>query len=112
LIVCGRFTLRTPINLLAERFMVQTPLLDVHPRYNIAPTQDALVVRAHDGKREATMLRWGLTPSWAKDTKIAASLINARSETVAEKQPFDRRSRSGAAWCPSMDTTNGSAKGT
>src|SRR5687767_14077263 len=70
---------------LAERFMVATPLLELRPRYNIAPTQDALVVRAYDGKRAAALLRWGLIPSWAKDTKIAASLINARSETVGEK---------------------------
>lgn len=73
---------------LAERFMVETPLFEVRARYNIAPTQDTLVIRAHDGKREAAMLRWGLIPSWAKDTKMAASLINARSETVAEKPAF------------------------
>ena len=56
---------------------------DFVPRYNIAPTQKAPVVRERDGKRECVMLRWGLIPFWAKDAKIAYKTINARAETVA-----------------------------
>lgn len=33
-------------------------------------------------------LRWGLIPSWAKDTSIGSRMINARGETVAEKPSF------------------------
>lgn len=92
--MCGRFTLRTPANLLVERFMLASKPA-VQLRFNIAPTQEALVVRAVAGARQPTMMRWGLIPSWAKDPRIGASMINARSETVAEKPafrtPFRRR---------------------
>ncbi len=61
---------------------------DQLPRYNIAPTQLVAVVRLDDGQRSLKPLRWGLIPSWAKDAKIGHSLVNARSETVAEKPAF------------------------
>jgi putative SOS response-associated peptidase YedK len=56
------------------------------PSYNVAPTQQILVAREYEGKREGVAMRWGLTPSWAKDKKIAQ--INARADTVAEKPMF------------------------
>jgi putative SOS response-associated peptidase YedK len=59
---------------------------DLMPRYNIAPTQPVLVVRAKDGRREISSMRWGLIPSWAKD--VSAAQINARSETLLEKPAF------------------------
>jgi putative SOS response-associated peptidase YedK len=61
----------------------EPPPDNLQPRYNIAPTQEVLIVRlsAH-GRREAVRLRWGLVPSWAKDTTRAARCINARAETV------------------------------
>ena len=34
------------------------------------------------------MLRWGLIPHWAKDTKIALRMINARAETLTEKPAY------------------------
>jgi putative SOS response-associated peptidase YedK len=59
------------------------------PRYNIAPTQEVLVVREPErGEREAAMLRWGLIPSWSKEVQGGAPMINARGETVAEKPSF------------------------
>ncbi len=58
------------------------------PRYNIAPTQDVLVVRNDGSQNRAEMMRWGLVPSWAKDPKIGSRMINARSETLAEKPSF------------------------
>jgi len=87
--MCGRFTLRTPLTTLAEQFhlnLENAPQLSL--RYNIAPTQDVAAVRLVDGKRQLAMLRWGLIPSWAKDTKIASSTINARGDTVATKPAF------------------------
>jgi putative SOS response-associated peptidase YedK len=72
---------------LAERFKLpETPLLDA--RYNIAPTQSVATVRAGEGGRFLSFLRWGLIPPWASDPKIAYKLLNARSETVAEKPSF------------------------
>jgi putative SOS response-associated peptidase YedK len=59
------------------------------PRFNIAPTQMVPVVRLNPkGNRELLPLRWGLIPSWAKDTKIGSSLINARAAGVATKPSF------------------------
>lgn len=60
------------------------------PRYNIAPTQPAPVVRANvaNGRRVLDWLRWGLVPSWAKDLAVGNQLVNARSETLASKPAF------------------------
>ncbi len=61
------------------------------PRFNIAPTQVIPLVRAGGGgRREWAPCRWGLIPSWAKDLKIGARMINARSETASEKPSFKR----------------------
>ena len=87
--MCGRMTLTaTEPLLLAEVFALADPPAEPpRPRFNIAPTQDVLVVTA-DLPRRLTAMRWGLVPSWAKDARIGASMINARSETVAEKPAF------------------------
>ena len=59
------------------------------PRYNICPTQPVLCVRqSSSGENESVHLRWGLVPFWAKDLKMGARMINARSETVATKPSF------------------------
>lgn len=41
-------------------------------------------------ERTLRPLRWGLGPSWVKDLKIGARMINARVETVREKPAFRR----------------------
>jgi putative SOS response-associated peptidase YedK len=59
------------------------------PRYNIAPTDPVGIVRNGErGEREFALVRWGLIPSWVKDPGAFSTLINARSETVAEKPSF------------------------
>jgi putative SOS response-associated peptidase YedK len=85
--MCGRFTLRTPPKDLIEVFQLLRTL-EMTPRYNIAPTQPVAVVRQGATCRELSLLRWGLVPSWAKDVKIGASLINARADTIASKPAF------------------------
>lgn len=87
--MCGRFTLRAPADQLALLFGLAAEPLTV-PRYNIAPTQPVGLVRmnARGGTREWALAIWGLIPSWAKDPSIGARMINARSETVAEKPSF------------------------
>lgn len=85
--MCGRYTLTKFERRLQERYGIidrDTPFL---PRFNIAPTQEAPVV-LFDEKPQLKYLRWGLIPIWAKDSKIGNQLINARSETVAEKPAF------------------------
>jgi putative SOS response-associated peptidase YedK len=92
--MCGRFTLRTPATVLIRQFDVevsaerQLELFDA--RYNIAPTQHIVVVRADpaSGRRTVDMMRWGLIPSWSKEGTKGRPMINARSETLAEKPAF------------------------
>ncbi|MBY0510574.1 MAG: SOS response-associated peptidase [Rhodospirillaceae bacterium] len=86
--MCGRYKLTTPTGVIVEDFGIRSGRLNLAPRFNIAPTQSAPVVRHMAGTRTMAMLRWGLIPSWAKDTKIAFSTTNARAETVADKPAF------------------------
>ncbi|MCS7045044.1 MAG: SOS response-associated peptidase [Gemmataceae bacterium] len=85
--VCGRFTLRSRPELVAEEF--DRPVLPPFvPRWNIAPTQQVLALRSVGGQVEGVHLRWGLIPPWAKDLKTLPLLINAQSETAATKPSF------------------------
>ena len=86
--MCGRYTLRTPVETLAEEFGISDPLPEIPTRYNIAPTQEVAVVLEEDEERKLEMLRWGLIPSWADDPAVGNKMINARSETAAEKPSF------------------------
>jgi len=86
--MCGRYSLSQASDVITATFdLADVP--SVAPRYNIAPTQPVAVIRTSEAiDREFTYLHWGLIPSWSKDPAIGARLINARSETVAEKPSF------------------------
>ncbi len=86
--MCSRYFLDADGNIIAYTFHV--PVHDrVRKRFNIAPTQEAPVVRVGaEGTREVALLRWGLVPSWAKELKVGTRMINARGESVAEKPAF------------------------
>ena len=91
--MCGRYTVRS-IQPVAELFGISLPP-QFQPRYNVAPTQDVLVVRAsaRDDVQRVTlrrgdMLRWGLVPSWADDPAVGNRMINARAETAADRPAF------------------------
>jgi putative SOS response-associated peptidase YedK len=86
--MCGRYTLKTPLNVLTELFDIEEAPSSVTPSYNIAPTQHVATVLSENGKRKLEMLRWGLIPSWADDPEIGNKMINARAETVAEKPSY------------------------
>ena len=86
--MCGRYVLTTPVEALRKLFRFTGPALNLAPRWNIAPTQDAPVVRLADKAIELVMLRWGLVPYWAEDAAIGAKMINARGDTVATKPAF------------------------
>jgi len=70
---------------------------DLRQRYNIAPTQEVLVIRGTEAGNRAAFMRWGLIPRWAKDSSMGSRMINARSETVHEKPAF--RQAVGARRC-------------
>lgn len=80
----GRYRLSRRKQLVEEYFETAPWDDDWNPRYNIAPTQHVPVIRQHPKEpvRQISTMRWGLIPSWAKDTSGAARMINARSETV------------------------------
>jgi putative SOS response-associated peptidase YedK len=87
--MCGRFTLGSDPQTLQDVFdLAETSLLP--PRYNIAPSEavTAIRVREPDEGRRLALLRWGLVPSWAKEAKVGARMINARAETVATNNAF------------------------
>ena len=87
--MCGRFTLFTNIEEIIDRFDIQAAFNDeYHSSYNVAPTHSVLSVINDGTKNRLGYLRWGLIPSWAKDEKIGYKMINARSETIAEKVSF------------------------
>jgi putative SOS response-associated peptidase YedK len=87
--MCGRFTLTTPAQRLADQFDISGELPDLTPSYNIAPTQKIAAVAANaEGERKLGRLQWGLVPRWSKDPEIGGKMINARAETVAEKNSF------------------------
>jgi putative SOS response-associated peptidase YedK len=88
--MCGRYKLSRRKQFIEEYFATASDAEDWNPRYNIAPTQPVPVIRQNSKEpiRELSLMRWGLIPSWAKDFSVAASMINARSETAATKPAF------------------------
>lgn len=87
--MCGRFTLTQSAEKITEFFgLSEVP--ELAPRYNIAPSQliAAIMQDKENQENKLKWMRWGLIPSWAKDTKIGYKLINARSETLTEKPSF------------------------
>ncbi len=87
--MCSRYFLDAEGNIIAYTFRVPATPGPIRKRFNIAPTQEAPVVRIDgDGKREIALLRWGLVPFWAKDLKVGTSMINARSEGIESKPAF------------------------
>ncbi|WP_432030357.1 SOS response-associated peptidase [Streptomyces sp. 1222.5] len=98
--MCGRYvSTRRPQNL-AKLFNAAewSPTEALAPNWNVAPTDDewAVLERTPPGEspaaasRELRPLRWGVVPSWAKEAKIGARMIDARVETVHEKPAFRR----------------------
>lgn len=84
--MCGRYVLKSTGKELKQALrLVAEPVLKA--RYNLAPLQAAPVV-LNSTPRVLSEARWGLLPIWAKDTKIASRLINARSEAAADTPSF------------------------
>jgi putative SOS response-associated peptidase YedK len=97
--MCGRFTITVSIDELREYLKedydidLDERLFDL-PRYNVAPGQDVIAI-INDGKKNRVgLLRWGFLPSFAKDEKLAYSMINAKSETLTEKPAYQEAFKS------------------
>jgi putative SOS response-associated peptidase YedK len=88
--MCGRYRLSRRKQIIEEYFDTVDWQDDWNPRFNIAPTQFVPVVRQNpkEPARELSLMKWGLIPHWAKDSSIATSTINAKSETAVTKPAF------------------------
>lgn len=97
--MCGRFTRKDTWETLRRRYgLIDWPRVVLQPRFNIAPQQDAAVVRAPVvgvagvvgvvGGAEGAMMRWGLVPSWAESPAIGNRQINARAETLRHSRSY------------------------
>jgi len=96
--MCGRYSLTTDPQALIDFFEVGQLSCDpavLHPRFNIAPSQEVPIVREATTGRELVFARWGLVPHWSKEENPRYSTINARAESVADKptyrEPFKRK---------------------
>lgn len=86
--MCGRYAFFSPAEAVKRTFALDL-LPELAPRYNIAPTQSVAALRVvEEGRRSLAMLHWGLVPHWAKERAIGNRMINARSETLAEKPAY------------------------
>lgn len=99
--MCGRYATTQTSASLNRAFEVDlaNSFVELEADYNMAPTKLAPVVIGRRSaelsdterpQRELLTARWGLVPSWAKDPSIGNRLINARSETIAEKPAFKK----------------------
>ncbi|MBU6453690.1 MAG: SOS response-associated peptidase [Cyanobacteria bacterium REEB67] len=94
--MCGRYTLSYTMEEILEYFKIRQLLIPLEPRYNIAPSQLVPIVFtaqegdefARPGKRTIHVARWGFVPDWVKDIKKYPPMINARAETIAEKNSY------------------------
>jgi putative SOS response-associated peptidase YedK len=88
--MCGRYRLSRRKQVVEEHFDTVSGEEEWTPRYNIAPTQPVPVIRQNPERhrREISLMRWGLIPSWATDASIGNKTINARSETIETTPSF------------------------
>jgi len=86
--MCGRFTQERPASELAEIFGAEPLVDDPGGHYNVAPTDEALVVVQRAERRAVTAYRWGLIPHWATDAKVGSRMFNARAETITSSPAF------------------------
>ena len=85
--MCGRYVITSAPEAIRALFRYpEQP--NFPPRFNVAPSQPIPIVRLADDKRQFALVRWGLLPSWVKDPKTFALLINARGESVIDKPAF------------------------
>lgn len=88
--MCGRYTLFAEFEDIINRFNIEGGINedDYFFSYNVAPSHSVLSVINDGSKNQIGYLRWGLIPPWAKDEKIGYKMINARAETLSEKNSF------------------------
>ena len=87
--MCGRFTLYLDAEHLQLAFPIDQVMMEVKPRYNIAPGTPVVTIAQREGKNTLDQMEWGFLPGWAKE-KGMKPMINARAEGLAAKAMFKR----------------------
>lgn len=87
--MCGRFSLYSSFEAIQEELDIKDIKFDYFPSYNIAPSQNILAI-VKESPAHFEYLKWGLIPYWAKEQNIGYKMINAKSETIAEKPSFKK----------------------
>jgi putative SOS response-associated peptidase YedK len=85
--MCGRYAITSAPEAIRRLFGYDEEP-NFPPRYNVAPTRPVSIVRTVEGKRQFTLVRWGLIPAWVKDPRRVSLLINARGESLGDKPAF------------------------
>lgn len=92
--MCGRMAITLPHEAMAQVFdAVPANDLPEVPNYNVCPTVQVHTVTSDGGSRRLRPMRWGFLPHWYKARNGGPLLINARSETIAEKPAFRAAAR-------------------
>jgi putative SOS response-associated peptidase YedK len=86
--MCGRYTVTSNPATIAAQLGVNVPSVEGTDRFNVAPTEQVLVIASPKGEPEAELMRWGLVPPWSKDLKSSYKMINARMETAATNAAY------------------------
>lgn len=109
--MCGRFAITLPVDAMARLFEAQTTMASTLDRdvetkekgalsgsdhssfiatngYNICPSSTVFALRHMSGARCLMPMRWGFVPHWYAGIGDGPLIINARSETIAEKPAF------------------------
>ena len=86
--MCGRFAQQRPASELAEIFAAEPLADDLGPRFNVAPTDEALVIVQREDRRAVVAYRWGLIPHWSENAKVGSKMFNARAETLTSSPAF------------------------
>lgn len=87
--MCGRFSLSISWQEICKRYSVVLGTeIDWQGRYNIAPSQNCIVIIQEGANNIAKPMKWGLVPHWSKDPKLGYKMINARCETIDQKPSF------------------------
>jgi putative SOS response-associated peptidase YedK len=97
--MCGRYVLADLIRL-AQKYSVDLGPFELKPRYNVSPGSAMPVIRRQT-RNEVEIMRWGLIPSWAPESKIGYTMINARADTILEKRSYSKPFKSQRCIVPS-----------
>ena len=87
--MCGRFGFTKPKEQIMKRFSLERAPEHLSALYNIAPSQNAPVI-LNKFPNELVLCRFGLVPSWSKESTTSYTMINARGETILEKPTYKR----------------------